>query len=279
MTEGTWVDVAPGVAVLGLRTPTLPPATHTNAVILGRHATTVVDPASPWDDERGRLVQALGGRDLARIVLTHHHHDHVAGALALADAWEGLGHRRPPILAHALTAARLEGRLAVDGLLAPGDVVQVEGTGWTVQHTPGHAPGHIVLEDGEGLVVAGDMVAGVGTILIDPEDGDLGDYLESLAGLQARGAARLIPSHGPVLDHAEAVLGFYIAHRHQRTQQAADALRRLGEVDVAALVADVYAEVASALWPIAAVQLLAHLRWMARHGLAREVVPGRWVSL
>ncbi len=278
MTEGAWVDVAPGVAVLGLRTPTLPPATHTNAVLLGRHVTTVVDPASPWDDERGRLLDALRGRALERIVLTHHHHDHVAGAIALADAWEASGHRRPSVWAHPSTAERLEGRLPVDALLDAGDVVDVEGVPWTVRHTPGHAPGHVVLEDGDGLVVAGDMVAGVGTILIDPEDGDLGDYLDSLQGMASRGAARLIPSHGPVLEHAEALLGFYIAHRHQRTAQAAEALRRRGETDVAGLVADVYAQVDPAVWPIAAVQLLAHLRWMERHGLARELSPGRWIS-
>jgi glyoxylase-like metal-dependent hydrolase (beta-lactamase superfamily II) len=278
VSEGAWVDVAPGVALLGLRTPTLPPATHTNAVILGRAATTVVDPASPWDDEQGRLLDALAGRALDRIVLTHHHHDHVAGAVALAEAWVERGHRRPSIVAHATTAERLQGRLTVDALLAPGDVIDVEGDAWTVQHTPGHAPGHVVLERADGIVVAGDMVAGVGTILIDPEDGDLGDYLDSLAKMQARGPERLIPSHGPVLEHAEAVLAFYIAHRHQRTAQIAEALRQLGEVDVLALVGRVYAQVDPAVWPIAAVQLLAHLRWMERHGMARQSEAGAWVS-
>ena len=98
-------EVAPDIAVVAVRTPTLPPATHTNSWVLGRGSLTVVDPASPYEDERLRLHRALAercraGERVDRLFLTHHHHDHVAGAMDLrdrlrADGQAARGHTGP----------------------------------------------------------------------------------------------------------------------------------------------------------------------------------------
>jgi len=61
-------DLAPGVVVIDARTPTLWPATHTNAVVLGGGDALLVDPATPYDDERDRFDALLhtildGARD------------------------------------------------------------------------------------------------------------------------------------------------------------------------------------------------------------------------
>ena len=256
------------VGVVPVRTPTLPPATHTNVWVLGDRRVTVVDPASPYEDEQGRLLAALDGVEVERIVLTHHHPDHVAGAWALQRALAARG-RAAPIVAHAVTAAWIG--VAVDQTVGEGDALHVDGVDWTVHHTPGHAPGHVVLhQPGAGVIVAGDMVAGVGTILIGPDDGDLGQYLASLDRLQALGADRLLPAHGPALQHAGVVLGMYVAHRHQRTEQVRQALHRLGHAGPFELVPQVYPELAPEAAPIAALQIFAHLRWMGAHGLAAE---------
>ena len=53
---------------------------------------------------------------------------------------------------------------------------------WQVLQTPGHHPGHICLLGDAGLV-AGDMVAGIGTILIPPSEGDMDQYLQQLQRL------------------------------------------------------------------------------------------------
>ena len=219
--------VLPGVARLELRTPTLPPATHTNAWVLGTDTLTVVDPASPWDDERGRLFDALWARIVAgarvrRVFLTHHHHDHVSGAVDLRDRLARRG-VSVPIAAHPVTADLLAGTVSVDERVNDGDDVD----GLTAVWTPGHAPGHLCLA-GEGFLVAGDMVAGVGTILLDPREGDLGDYLASLDRLASLGRDVLLPAHGPALPGAATVLSFYAAHRHQRSEQILVALDREG---------------------------------------------------
>lgn len=261
--------VAPGVRVVPVASPTLPPATHTNVAVLGQRRVTVVDPASPWQDEQAALLEALdaAGVEVARIVLTHHHADHVGGAEALRASLVARG-RHVPVLAHAVTAALVAGDITVDALLADGDTLDCDGVTLQAVHTPGHAPGHLALHAADAeVIVAGDMVAGVGTILIDPREGDLGDYLASLERLRALGAARLIPAHGPVIDHADMALSFYVAHRHQRSAAIHTALGRLGRAAAAELVPLVYQDVPRAVWPMAAVQIEAHLRWLAAQGL------------
>jgi glyoxylase-like metal-dependent hydrolase (beta-lactamase superfamily II) len=271
-------QIFPGVSRVELRTPTLPPATHTNTWVLGRGALTVVDPASPYDDERQRLVAALeerlaGGERVERLFLTHHHHDHVSGALHLQAALAARGHV-VPIAAHPVTAARLGARLPVDELVEDGAELL---PGVVAVFTPGHAPGHLCLA-GDGWIVAGDMVAGTGTILIDPADGDLGDYLASLDRLRSLGRDALLPAHGPVLPHAATVLSMYVAHRHARSEQCLQALDQLGTGDAAALVPVVYQAVDPRAWPIAALQVESHLRWLARHGRVRSVDGGYAVA-
>jgi glyoxylase-like metal-dependent hydrolase (beta-lactamase superfamily II) len=272
---------APGIAVVPVRTPTLPPATHTNSYVVGDGRMSVFDPASPYDDEQRHLAAELderldAGEQVERIVLTHHHGDHVSGAEALRAHLRTRG-RDVPIEAHEVTADLVADRIAVDRRIGDGERLDCGGRTLVARFTPGHAPGHLVFDDAaSGAVIAGDMVAGVGTILIDPHDGDLALYLASLEAMKARSPATLLPAHGPALAHAEAVLAFYVAHRHERTAQIAHALDRLGAASAPELAPHVYRDLPPEVWKIGAVQITAHLLWMARNGLARELGPGRW---
>jgi glyoxylase-like metal-dependent hydrolase (beta-lactamase superfamily II) len=197
---GLTPDLPDFVSVVPVRTPTLPPATHTNAWVLGRGDLTVFDPASPWDDEQARLAAALKGRiaqgeRVERIVLTHHHDDHVGGAEALRKALGDV-----PVAAHPVTASLVAGRIRVDETIDDDAVLCCGGVELRALFTPGHAPGHLAfVEATTGVTVAGDLVAGIGTILIAPDDGDLGQYLDSLDRLRASGAKVLLPAHGPAL--------------------------------------------------------------------------------
>jgi len=271
------LPVAPELHVLAVRSPTLPPATHTNAWILGRQAPVVVDPASPWQEERDRLAGALAPAAPQAILLTHHHHDHVSGAADLA------ARTGAPIWAHAETAARLS--LPVDRLLVDEERLDLEGGVWTVLHTPGHAPGHLcLLREADGELIAGDMVAGEGTIVLDPPEGDLALYLASLARLQARGARRLHPAHGPSLEDGPATLQTYVAHRHARTAQIREALARRPGSRPRDLVPLVYGELPELVQLLAARQVLCHLLWLADRQQARRLddddagAQDRWTS-
>jgi ribonuclease/clavin/mitogillin len=258
--------VAPGIRVLALRTPTLPPAAHTNVYLVGPEIgpVAVVDPGSPYPDQQVLLDQFLADVPVSVVLLTHHHGDHIGGAAALAARW-GV-----PIAAHAATARRLEGIVEVTSLLADGDRVH----GLTAVHTPGHAEGHLCFEQ-DGFTIAGDMVAGIGTILIDPSEGDMALYLASLELLLARPAATLLPAHGPPIVDGPAKLREYLAHRRMREARV---LAALGDtpLQLDEMLPTAYGDTPRMLWPLAERSLRAHLDKLVNEGRARFDGNARW---
>lgn len=267
--------IAPGFWVLPLRTPTLPPATATNTAVVGTRRLVVIEPASPHEDEQARLLAFLDerfrdGARLEGILLTHHHADHIGFA-------EGLRARTgAPILAHAQTDARMP--VSVDRHLVDGDRLELDdGHAIRAVFTPGHAPGHLVyLDEGTSIGHAGDMVAGDGTILIDPDDGgNMSDYLDSLRRLGDLGAAALVPAHGDTLDEPGAVCRHYIEHRLGRERKVVDAMgtqsRALSEI-----LAIAYADTPKMLWPLAQKSLRAHLGKLTSDGRVCQDETGAW---
>jgi ribonuclease/clavin/mitogillin len=271
---------APWLRRFPLLSPTLPPATHTNAYLLGERQLLLVDPGAKDPVENDRMLEIIDAlrrdeHELHGIFLTHHHNDHMAGT-AYLRARLGV-----PILAHPLTAERVEPRgLVVDRLVHEGDRLPYGPRGFTALLTPGHAPGHLCLYDeaGGGLI-AGDMIASVGTILISPmDDGDMQIYLQSLERLVELGRAhlartgetlRLWPAHGASIADGEPWLRFYIAHRLEREARVVAALRPEGQgLDV--LWPIVYADKPGVPPPLAVMSLLAHLQKLLREGRAAE---------
>lgn len=260
------LPVAPGIRVLALRTPTLPPAAHTNVYLVGPDAgpVAVIDPGSPYPEQQALLDRVLAESPPAAVLLTHHHGDHVGGAAALAERWS------VPIAAHAATARRLAGRVPVTRMLEDGETAY----GATAIFTPGHAEGHLCFAVGD-ATIAGDMVAGLGTILIDPGEGDMAVYLASLERLLARPAMALLPAHGPMIPDGHAKLREYLSHRLQREAKVAAALREAPR-SLAELVAEAYDDTPRALWGLAERSMLAHLVKLARERRATDVGGERW---
>ena len=273
------VEMRPGVLLFPLATYTIPPAATTNTFLLGTGEAVLVDPGSPHDVENDRLERALTaarerlGRQTVAIWLTHHHPDHIGGVERLRKF---LG---VPVLAHPLTAERLAGRIRIDGELSDGQVVRLAGPAGEppfvirVVHTPGHARGHLCfLEEDQRSLIAGDMVAGIGTIVVDPPDGDMDDYLGSLEKMIALAPRTLFPAHGPVIKDAAGKLREYAEHRLWREEKVLAAwnagLRTPGKI-----VEQAYDDVPKQSHPIAERQILAHLIRLQKAGRIEGDIP------
>ena len=258
-----WAE--PGIEVVPLRTPTLPPATHTNCVLLGMDQVVIIDPASPYEEEQVRLLAHLEARgaEVLGIWLTHHHADHTGGVQALRKSLD------VPVLAHPATAQRLGPSISIDQSLFDGDRETLGSLEIEALHTPGHARGHLAFREVHSrTLVAGDLVAGQGTIVIDPPEGDMADYLATLARLVQDGVGAIIPAHGPLIRDGESRLLNYIGHREARERQVAEVLQNKPNHSARPLdlVPEIYPEVPPVFHPLAARQVLAHLLKLEQEG-------------
>jgi glyoxylase-like metal-dependent hydrolase (beta-lactamase superfamily II) len=271
--------VAPTIQMLPVRTPTLPPATHTNTFLVGTKEAVIIEPATPYREEQDLMVEWVQGARLkgiepVAILATHHHPDHVGGARALRDRLE------LPLWAHAMTAERLDGIVDIDMLIQDGERIVLDGpapTALTALHTPGHAPGHLCFTDeATGIMICGDMVASVGTIIVEPYDGDMLLYIESLRKMASLEPEALLPAHGEVIRQPQVILNFYIEHRLMREKKVLDALESRGKPSRPRhLVAEAYADTPKQLWPLALRSIEAHLIKLEREGRIHKEAE-RW---
>lgn len=277
------VEVVPGLRMIALRTPTLPPATHTNAFLVGTGEAVLVEPASPYPEEVERLVGLVDqaraeGLSLRAILVTHHHPDHVGGATQLAERL-GL-----PLWAHEATIERLRGKVTFERAIADGEHVELSGDPamtLVAVHTPGHAPGHLCfLEPRSGAMIAGDMVAGIGTIVVEPSDGDMALYLASLRRMVDAGATMLLPAHGGPIRDAAGCVDYYVRHRLEREAKVLDAVGHHPEgTTAAALLPEAYDDAPEAAWPIALMSIRAHLLKLEHDGRVRRAGEDRWMRV
>lgn len=273
---------SPGVLMIPLEVKGLPPATHTNAYLVGDAIRYLIDPAPTDLAEQERMFAVIEretpeGTHLAGVILTHHHPDHIGAAMRSAQRY------RVPILAHAVTARLLEGKVAIDRELGDGEKLDLgpapHGQGrWALQaiHTPGHAPGHLVLwEESYRLLFAADMVSTISSIIVAPPEGDLGRYLDSLRLLLRLPARLLLPSHGPASARPAFVIEEALAHRRTREEQLIAALQA-GPRSIPELLPELYRGLPANLMRLAELQTLAGLQKLEREGRAEKLGDGRW---
>lgn len=267
-----YVEVRPAITMLPLRSETIPPATHTNAVVVGDGDVVIVDPGSAEPDELEALdgvVRAAlgpGGRVLA-ILLTHRHRDHVAGAPA-ARARYGA-----PVWAHADVGERLP----IDRAIGEGDAIDLPGRHprrLRVLAAPGHSRSHLVFhEETSRTILAGDVVSGLGTVVIAPPDGDLAAYVATLERLRALGARTLVPGHGAPQRGVDRMLAALLEHRRVREERILRALAS-GPLAFEPLRERVYADTPGADPALAAKTLEAHLAKLEAEGRVRLAGDG-----
>ena len=254
----------------------------TNTYIVGTPDTgyIVVDPGPNEAVHLQRLFQATQG-DIRMIVCTHSHADHSPGAQPLQTLCRKTGTTEPLIYGlpsgpHAgansyfvpdktlqnnellrLVSRRLEGNLG-------GKNAKITSHTLKVIFTPGHAANHVCLvlvEDG--LLFSGDHILNGSTTVINPPDGHMGDYLDSLDVLTAACAEHhinhILPAHGYVLDQANHVIAHLKAHRLGREAKIAGVMAALPDGTLDDWVAKAYDDAPKHLWAVAKRSLLAHV--------------------
>ena len=239
----------------------------TNSYLVGDPDTgyIAIDPG-PNEPEHLRNLWRTAGGDIRMIVCTHSHPDHSPGARPL----QALCQTPPPILGLASApTARPASEFKPDRELADGERLSLAGGGFAhtlqVIFTPGHAANHlclVLLEDG--LLFSGDHVLNGSTTVVDPPDGNMSDYLESLDALSAacgrHGIDFILPAHGYVLGAAGQAIAKLKAHRLQREAKVLRAMRERPGGTMEDWVALAYDDVPPRMWPVAQRSLLAHVQ-------------------
>jgi glyoxylase-like metal-dependent hydrolase (beta-lactamase superfamily II) len=226
--------------------------------VVGRREAVVIDPGSAARPHLAAIGAAVADAEAVRILLTHDHPDHSAGA---------------PQLAARLGASVLSMR---GGSLRDGQQIRTDHGTLTVVATPGHTPDHVAFHwPAAAAIFCGDlMMGGMDTSVVAAPEGDVGAYLESLERLRTLRARIIYPSHGPAFTDPDAALDRYAAHRAERERQVLAAIAA-GARDASEIVAHVYGdELKPELRSVALAAVGAYLEHLRATGrLTAEVGP------
>ena len=237
--------------------PSLMTAGGTNSWVLevDGHA-LVVDPGPLHEGHLAEIRGRLEGLEAVAVAVTHGHPDHAPAANRLARE----------LSVPAIGSGAAPG-FTPDRLVADGDVVQVASMAVGVIATPGHTADHVCYR-AEEVLFSGDHIMGGSTVIVQ----HMGDYLASLRRLRGTGLRVIHPGHGESVCDPDGEISRYLAHRADRERQIVKAVRS-GASTVAAIVEAVYFDVNSALHPMAAISVAAHLRSLEDDGVV-ELVSG-----
>ena len=238
----------------------------TNTWIVGSSPAIVIDPG-PEIDAHLREVERTAGR-VGAIVLTHDHPDHAPGAPRLS----------------AMTGAPVRAARPAEGWerLRDGSVIAAGDGSLTVVATPGHTADHVTFHaTASAALFTGDAVLGRGTSVIDPPEGDLLAYLQSLRRMRDLAPRTIYPGHGPAVLQAIAKLDEYLEHRATREAQILAALAD-GPRSPEEIVPEIYVGYPPEVLELAARSVLAHLLKLAVEGRAEKRTKGgvtRWSTI
>ncbi len=270
LVPGRGVKLAPGIRRVLAPNPGVMTGPGTNTYLLGEHEVAVIDPGPANDSHVAAIIAAAPG-DIKWILVTHTHVDHSPAARELAARTGAtvLGRAAPP-------GTSQEAGFVPDRTLQHGESLTTDECTLVAVHTPGHASNHLCyLLDGRAWLFTGDHIMNGATVVINPPDGNMQQYLDSLRRLQSLRLSALAPGHGEVLDDPQAAIAWIIDHRLQREAAVMTALRANPATTAAELLPLVYRDIGDHLQRVASRSLLAHLLKLQDEGRA-ECAADRW---
>lgn len=264
---GTVQHLEPGLRAVLAPNPSTMTHWGTNTFLLGRGDLAVIDPGPDTPNHLAAILAALAPAErITHILVTHAHHDHSALARTLAQATGAevlaFGGAQAGVSARMAGVEGLSGgegldlRFTPDRCLQDGAVIKGESWRLDVLHTPGHLASHLCFAWGPRLFT-GDHVMGWAPSLVSPPEGDMTDYMASLARLSTQRWDRFYPAHGAAIEDPAKRLADLIAHRQAREAAILHALRAPHCLE--ALLTLVYADIATPLRAAARRNLMAHL--------------------
>ncbi|MDQ1424717.1 MAG: hypothetical protein QOD72_2215 [Acidimicrobiaceae bacterium] len=258
----------------------------TGTYVIGTGEVAVIDPGPTDEAHIEALLAATAGETITHLVITHTHGDHSPAARALKEhtgaPTYGFG-PHPALARQAELSLRDEERqeersdvdFAPDIAVVDGDVIK--GTGWTLEavYTPGHISNHVCYALGEEKILfTGDHIMGWSTTVLPAPDGNLADYLASMAKLLPRPETLFVPTHGPAIADPRPLIEALVAHRHERTEQILAALHA-GITKIDDMVPAMYVDLDPKLVKAAGASVSAHLLQLSRDGAVRIDGDGR----
>ena len=280
--HGDLVPLEPGIARITVNNPSPFTFAGTNTYIVGDRSVCVIDPGPENEAHFAALMQALAGREVTHIAVSHTHRDHSPLARRLkAETGAEIVAEGPHRAARPLHAGEVnpfaesgDSDFMPDRRLGDGDLI--EGDGWQLRAilTPGHTANHcaFALEDG-GVVFSADHVMAWATSIVAPPDGAMADYLASLERLIAREDRIYYPGHGgPVYDPRGFCRGLR-THRRMRERAILERIRA-GDRTIPDMVTAIYRDTDPRLHGAAALSVLAHIEDLVEKGaIATEGQP------
>ena len=273
---GCLVQVTPLVS--RLIAPNGGPFTYTGTCtyLIGENSLIVIDPGPADDAHLAALIEAIAGRPVSHILVTHTHRDHSPLARRLAELtaapiWGCAPHfAARPLFAGEINLldASSDPHHAPQRILVEGDRVEVEGVTLTAVTTPGHTMNHLAFALAEeNALFSGDHVMAWSTSIVAPPDGEMGAYMASLEKLRDRNETIYWPGHGGPVEQPQRFVRGILTHRKQRETSI---LARLvaGDRHIAEIVPKIYDGLSPRLQGAAALSVFAHLEDM----VARELV-------
>jgi recombination protein RecT len=254
------------VARLTAPNPSLMTGPGTNTYIVGEPgAYAVIDPG-PLDQAHLARIAAFVGTDLKHILCTHSHPDHSPGATTLKKI---TGNTAVISGLASLPTARAHSEFTPEVQLLGGERFKLGDSTLRVVLTPGHAANHccFILEEDQ-LLFSGDHILNGSTTIVDPPDGNMTDYLNSLDTLAAADVEFILPAHGYVIGSAKKAIAHLKGHRLKREAKVMAAMTANPSSTLQEWVTAAYSDTDVRLHGIALRSLTAHVERITAMGLA-----------